>query len=284
MIDIQEQWCIQIEVTNTCHHGCSNCTRFIGHDPKQFFMQPHLFSEACEALKDFPTKSSPTAQKVPNKLIGIIGGEPLLHPQFSELATIMKETIPEKKYRGLWTAVVWQKTKYAKQIEETFGYVNNNTHQTNVVHSPVLVACQDIIKDPIERRAVIDRCWLQEKWSGVITPKGLFFCEVAGAFDTLYDGPGGLPIEPDCWRRPLRDFREQIDQWCNLCGIPLNLRGRKDSECVDDISSSNLCKLKETSLRIQNSRYYLVTEDIIKNWALDTETFPSEKQPWRYMR
>ena len=268
MIDTQNQWCVLIDVTNVCNRACSNCTRMVGHGPT-FSMELDQFSEALEAVKDFPEESPPS--KAPDfKLIGIIGGEPLMHPQFPELLEIMREKIPNKKHRGLWTGLNWERTKHADIIRKTFisRGVHNNRHDLQASrHSPVLVAIKDVIANPTKRAAIINDCWLQSKWCGTITPKGHFFCEVAGVFDWVFDGPGGLPIESKCWKRPIRDFQSQIERWCPQCGIALQLKGRLDYKEVDDITQSNLDLLKN-SPRIKDGRYliYKGGETVTKPW------------------
>jgi hypothetical protein len=277
MIDPANQWAIQIEVTNACQHACSNCTRFVGHHQKPFFVTLEDFRRAAIALADFPTNSRPSPPDVTKitggaKMVGMLGGEPLLHPEFAELVAIFMEAIPRRENRGLWTGMRWERSKYAPLIEEAFGYINNNRHDSKCLHSPILVAIKDIVGDPQERQRMIDACWLQRMWSSSITPKGFFFCEVAGAFDLLFDGPGGLPVEPGCWRRPLSDFQDQIDRWCWRCGIPMEMKGRIDKENIDDISPTNLSCLKD-SPRISAGKYIL-RESIGE----------SADRPWQYLQ
>ena len=64
-------------------------------------------------------------------------------------------------------------------------------------HTPILVSSQSLIKDNWKREKYIDNCWLQMTWSAIINPKGGWFCEVAGAFSMLLDGPLGRDIEED---------------------------------------------------------------------------------------
>lgn len=272
MIDIQRQWCIQIDVTNACTRRCSNCTRLIGQVDNSFFMRVDDYERAVTSLADFPVESPPAAdpmfKSLANKVVGMIGGEPLLHPRFEDLCEIAERAIPDRRHRGLWTGLRWQQTRHQELIERVFGYVNNNTHLGSVIHSPVLVSSQDIIESQKDRNKVIENCWLQRLWSGTITPKGLFFCEVAGAMDEVFDGPGGLPVEPGCWRRPIGDFQSQIDMWCHRCGIPLQLEGRRDDDEIDDVSSANLTDVRHP--------------ERCRLW--DAETGRTETLPWRYMR
>ena len=236
-------------------------------------MSVETFRKAVESLLAFLTDSEVDAgsKKPRRKVIGMIGGEPLLHPDFEKFVKIMHELIPHPSQRGLWTGLDWRNTKYANIIQKTFKYINENRHDKKCVHSPVLVSISDVLCFKHQRDVLIDNCWLQRLWSGSITPKGYFFCEVAGALDMVFNGPGGLPIEPGCWNRPLSDFQDQIDRWCHRCGISMNLEGRLDSDELDDVSSSNLDALRA----IGSPRLDRCIE-------CDGPTVMSSKCPWRY--
>ena len=248
MIPPREQWCIQIDVTNLCTRACSNCTRMLAHDRERFVMPIPIFEQAVHALAAFPS-TSPPDKAGRQKVVGIIGGEPLLHPEFPELCRIMAEAIPNPRERGLWTGLTWRHHPHRAIIEETFpqpglAYINPNPHTGEIWHHPVLVAAQDVTLGPTRMWDAIRNCELQEHWSGSITPKGFFFCEVAAAFDMIFNGPGGLPITPECWQNPLCAFASQIALWCPRCGICLPALGkRRDNEERDDISPSNLATL-----------------------------------------
>lgn len=242
---VMEQWAVQIDVTNACRLQCSNCTRASAYVQKPFFMDVATFRLAVECTKIFLTESVPDAAGR-HKVIGMIGGEPTLHPDFVQLAEIMEELIPDRSARGLWTSMGEPYDKNRGVIARVFGYQNRNTHRGKDAshHQPVLVAAKDLIKDGKVMWKYLEKCWLQNHWCGAVTPKGVFYCEVAAALDMVFDGPGGLPIEPYWWNRSLSDFHEQIKRWCPRCGIAIPLPGRLDSERKDDVSPTNLKALQ----------------------------------------
>lgn len=263
MIPPRQQWCIQIDVTNACGRGCSNCTRLTSHARQPFFMDAPTFERACRALAAFPEESEPD-RKGRRKVVGVIGGEPLAHPDFPQLVNLMRRIIPEPSYRGLWTGLHWPSHKHAGAVEHllggrpsatttvapvrrgAMGYLNWNPHvDPPCLHQPVLVAIEEVIRDEQQMWRLIDRCPLQEDWSATITPKGFFFCEVAGAMDMIFGGPGGLPITPGCWCHDLADYRDQIERWCPRCGVCLPLVGRLDREGMDDVTEANLEALRQ---------------------------------------
>jgi hypothetical protein len=70
-------------------------------------MSPECFEKAVISVKDFPLTSDPCPQGR-RKVVGIIGGEPLLHPEFPTLVDIMIKHIPNPAHRGLWTSKDWK--------------------------------------------------------------------------------------------------------------------------------------------------------------------------------
>jgi hypothetical protein len=229
---LSEMNVIQIDITNACHRTCSNCTRFCGHHVKPFFMDMPTFRRAVDSLIEFPG------------MVGLIGGEPLLHRDFEEMALYVRDHIPDKRRRGLWSTVPPAKTKHSALIREVFGHLNLNDHSADrIMHQPVLVAADEVVPDPQERAALIDNCWVQMLWSASITPKGAFFCEVAAAMSHLLGGSDGWPIEPGWWKRTPADFVSQRDEYCNRCGCAVPLERRRSIEDVDDVSPGNLERL-----------------------------------------
>jgi len=237
---ISEMAVIQIEVTNACHLKCANCTRFVGHHYKPFYMELDMVRKAIDSLEGYPG------------MIGLMGGEPTMHPKFHEICEIYQEMIPDRKQRHLWTSGLnWEKHKDV--IKATFDRerINYNDHTTfDGRHQPLLVASDDVVEDKELMWELINNCWVQSQWSASITPKGAYFCEVAAALDHLFEGPGGYPVEKGWWKRTPDQFQDQVKRSCTRCSgaLPLDRpsdgRGGLDGPTVDVVSSGNAERLK----------------------------------------
>lgn len=275
MIPPREQWCVQIEATSHCPRSCSNCTRLLSHVHTPYHMPPADFRRACEAVADFPAESPPDLFRR-LKVIGIMGGEPLTHPDFPALVDIACEVVPDRRFRGLWTGLDWTRHKHRAAVEKLLGpnpsldvgktraagYLNDNRHDTECRHQPVLIASSDVVHDDNRLRRLLDACWLQQQWASSINPKGFYACEVAAAVCLVMDGPDGLPVTPGCWRHDLADYRYQFEWACPRCSIALPLPPRIDKEGIDDISPSNLDRLRRLgSPRVAAGHFWLRTAE-----------------------
>lgn len=287
MIAPRQQWAIQIDVTNACPRKCSNCTRLVAHQRNRWFMPVDQFRQAVEAVRDFPTDSPPDRYGR-RKVIGLIGGEPLLHPEFAALCEVLADLIPEKEARGLWTGIPRGRALYADHaevIDRTFGYFNRNYHDPAAMareglpagdcyHQPILAASRELAPDRATMWRWIENCWLNREWASAITPRGYFFCEVAAALDAVFQGPGGLPVEPGCWTADLGRYREQIDRSCPRCGVCVPLPGRLDREEIDDVTPGAATELAALgSPRIAAGRFEFCTTWGCEDW-----------RPNRYLR
>ncbi|MCX5715739.1 MAG: radical SAM protein [Candidatus Omnitrophica bacterium] len=266
---IQDTWLIQIEITNACLHRCLHCTRFVGHHPKTYYMDLGFFQKALDSLEGFPGG------------IGIMGGEPTLHPQFSEICEIFKKRIPSAK-RFLWTSGYRWK-EYRKIIRETFAeniYYNDHKDDTQK-HQPILIAMEDIIDDRTFIRSLIDKCWIQEKWSPSINPNGGFFCEVAAAMDLLFDGPGGYPLEKDWWKKAPKDFEDQIKRYCFCCSAALPLPSFSNRRGNEFASKTNFAKLQACgSLKFNKGQVQIFDQKYTKEQILE---WSKGWKPWQYL-
>lgn len=295
---------IQIDITNACNMRCSNCTRFCGNHKKAFFMDFSTFKRAVDSMDGF------------DGVTGMIGGEPTLHPEFERFAGYMREKFGKparteallypqkdfihnihqrefdseavrerqdgsrfmKKYgAGLWSNMGKSYRKYYEVIQDTFSVEYLNDHINPSYHQPGLFARTDLNIPDDEWVKLRDTCWIQNTWSATITPKGAFFCEIAGALDMLFDGPGGWPIEPGWWKRTPEDFADQL-HWCELCGFALEGRTftRNSQEETDDVSPKIFEMLQSTgSPKLKAGKINLVK---IREGAVDEESKPEDKR------
>jgi len=241
---------IQIEITNACNNRCANCTRFCGHHKTPFFMDFETFKKAVDSMKGF------------SGVLGIMGGEPTLHPEFERFVTYYKEqfgydtldkvykgpdndflgyifnnlfSIKKNNQRGLWSSMGSKYYKHFELIQDTFGYQLLNDHSNPSMHETLMVTRKELNISDEKWQYMRDNCWIQNLWSASITPKGAFFCEIAAALDMLLDGPGGWPIEPGWWKRSPQEFADQL-HWCELCSAPLAMPKRNANQGIDDAS------------------------------------------------
>ncbi len=295
---------IQIDITNACNMRCSNCTRFCGNHKKPFFMNFDTFKRAVDSLDGF------------DGVTGIIGGEPTLHPEFERIAGYLREKFgkpsggdallyPQKDFihsiherefasnilrerfdgshfvkkhgAGLWSNMSGTYRKYYEVIQDTFSVEYLNDHINPSYHQPGLFSRKDLNIPDDEWIRLRDKCWIQNTWSATITPKGAFFCEVAGALDMLFDGPGGWKIEPGWWKRKPENFADQL-HWCELCGFALEGRTftRDSQEETDDVSVRLYEMLKTTgSPKLKSGHINLVK---ITDGMINDDSKPEDKR------
>jgi hypothetical protein len=236
---------ISIELTNACAVGCSNCTRCVSHYPKNYFITMEQFQAAIDSMVMFPG------------IIGMQGGEALLHPEFEQMCEYALSKLPKEKL-GLWTCFPEGKEHYREVIERTFGNIFLNDHTRNdILHAPVLVASKEMPIPKWKRNIFCHHCWVQNTWSAAIIGKKAYFCEVAGALATLFNIDCGWKVEPEWWTRSPIDFKEQIESLCGLCGCALPLKKRASTEGIDDISPGNYARLEATSPKIKAGKYQI---------------------------
>ena len=238
---------VQIELTSACVLTCSNCTRFVGHQRKPFFLSGVEFRSAIDSLVGFVEGT--------NGIVGIMGGEPLLSPHFEEFCEYALERIPRERL-GLWSTFPQKFVRYREVICRTFGNILLNDHSRgDILHAPLLQASEEFFRNPdgtvnsADLHLACEHCWVQESWSASINPKGAWFCEVAAALSDLFDGPQGWDVEPDWWKRSTKDFTAQREWACPKCSGALPLARRASIEDKTDASPGNLERLRAVGAR-----------------------------------
>ncbi len=241
MQPIDKAWCMQIDVTNYCVRTCLYCSRYNRHlrPDQRAHMPVDVFAAALRSLHDWPAK------------IGIIGGEPLLHPEFrtlnallrrhfptqagprAKLAALLKrKKLPSNKKLGLWTSglpgTALADPRKDPDILSTYGFIAYNPHDEEQVkkcrHQPLTVAISEAVPDRDLMWQLIENCWVQRTWCPTITHKGAYFCEVAAAQDILLNnGINAWPIEPGWWKRlpGSKEFLAQKEALCPNCGMAI---------------------------------------------------------------
>lgn len=264
---------IEIDITNACDKRCSNCTRLCGHHPKPFFMDFDTFKRAVDSLDGYQGIRS------------MMGGEPTLHPEFERFIRYLGSKFPKRENplvypqkdfikkihqielenfqmiddgveridivgAGMFSNMGATYKKHYEIISDILPFQGLNDHLNPIYHQPAMITRKELGIPDEEWIPMRDACWIQNEWSAGITPKGCFFCEVAGVLDMLLDGPGGWPIEPGWWKRTPEQFGDQL-HWCEFCGFALNTFTRDSAEEIDDMSPEwyeRLKKLKSPKL------------------------------------
>ena len=227
---------IQIHITRACDLSCSSCTQGSNLGGKPVMITLENFEKAVKSLRDY------------HGVVGIFGGNPVLHPRFEDICQILSKHIPFNR-RGLWSNNLRGTGKLCREVfnpkysnlnvhcdREAFREMKRDWPECNPIglydsrHSPPYVGMRDLGMTDEEIWPLINKCDINQLWSAMIcqvNDKVLgYFCEIAGAQAMLHgDDSTGVEIDEYWWKRPMADFTEQVLKHCFNCGIPLRGRG-----------------------------------------------------------
>lgn len=263
MKPIYNAWFCQIELTSYCGRDCLYCSRYSKHVKKnnRQHMPLNILKDALCSLKKWPSK------------IGIIGGEPILHPEFEKCCEIIQEIYPRDKM-GLWTSGGTRFNKLRSIIDKTFGFVAYNEHnkaqQELCYHQPLTLAISDIVPNLSLQKELIDDCWVQRTWCPTIGVKGAFFCEVACALDLILEGPGGYKIEPKWWDKKPEEFQDQVNRYCHLCGMAIPYKRELIKNNIEKFSPTTVKLFREHNLpNMENDKIEIIVDQLTKDELIE---------------
>ncbi len=212
--------------------------------------------------------------------IGIMGGEPTKHPDFSEICKLIQKKVPKGKRRLHTSGYKWN--QYRSIIRKTFGVqVDYNDHKDlSQKHHPMLIAVEDVVPNLKIADKLIDACWVDQRWSASINPKGCFFCEIAAAQDMLFEGPGGMPIQKGWWDKPSQFFADQRKRYCYRCGAcvpfyPVFVKENKDYVSMRNFNRLNALKTP----RFLKKRVKLIQDRYSEG---QLQKLSQEWEPWNH--
>lgn len=273
MRPMADAWSILIEITNACRLRCAHCTAGVPHVRRPNFMTLDHLEKALQSLEGW------------QKGVGCFGGEPTLHPDFPEVCALFRRYFP-KRQLAVWTCGGPRYEQYKELIADTFAIVTYNDHHAEGHHQPLMIANEEVVPDPEERRRLIENCWVPLHWSPLITHRGAFFCEVAATFDNLFDGPGGLPLEKGWWRRDFSAVAYQREHNCRFCSIPLPVQPQPDTLPADFVSPGNAARLRAAGspLALQGKLAIVDSVDLTASLSRNPRWFAKTGTPHYWSR
>ena len=300
---------IQIELTSACPLKCSNCTRFCGTHEKPFFLEEDQFRAAVDSLVEyskmphamvgfmggdpclhpkFEEYCEYALSKIDRMKLGLWTTFP---PAKKHLRTAIAKTFgnillnDHSRDDILHAPVLMAAEDYFRKPcprcegrGDTSPKQDPEGPQFDCEWSPC-PGCggKGTVTDDLNLFAAVEHCWIQESWSAAINPKGAWFCEVAAALSDLFDGPEGWKVEPGWWKRTPMSFREQMEWACKKCGAALPLeRIRNSQDPRDDVSSSNLERLKAIKSRKVKRGEVALREEFKFDPSLHGKTYPNQ--------
>jgi hypothetical protein len=208
---------------------------------KPAVMTPAQFEVACDSLKGYP------------HVVGIFGGNPTMSPHFEAICEILRSKFPQRQC-GLWSNHPRGKGAICRQTfnprvsnlnvhldEEAYNEFITTWPETRTItnlkgmeadsrHGPPFVSRLDLGLSEDEIREGTATCEVNQKWSALIgvlqgVPRA-YVCELMYAMDVVHEqDPAwpltGMDVVPGWWRRPMRDFADQVRAHCGHCGMPL---------------------------------------------------------------
>ena len=245
-------------VTNYCEKTCVYCSRYRRHLRKDQFFYMDLDQIEAGLATLLPNRKS--ARPWPNR-IGIIGGEPTIHPQFKQICQLLQRYGPREKF-GLWTYGGKAFEECRSLIDQTFDFLAYNPHTEEQMkvcqHQPLTVASGEAVPDQNLRSTLIDRCWVQLTWCPSIAKDKAYFCEVGYALDNLLGLDAGWKLSPEWFMKEPKRFADQIAAYCQLCGMAVPMERAYMVQRKELVTPKLLKRMRDLGLARTSSKWVQV--------------------------
>jgi organic radical activating enzyme len=234
-----------IVITNVCNLTCGGCHQHCGNfdKPQLWFIGLDDFQRHIEILK-LPENRLYLPNSHYITKISIFGGEPTVHPQWSDLVDIMHShqdvlfrvstngrlhKNPKNPYPKLTLNVATLKSiirveKSNLKLEDNVLYVIDPKDESKVENYqfvPTLVAPIDLYphksKSYFWIKAQQD-CGIWKHCSAAIYNNKAYFCEVAASMDhLLFNGENGWDVTDKPFSKTTNEIAEQAEKFCYRC-------------------------------------------------------------------
>lgn len=198
---------LEIDLTWSCNLLCHNCNRSCSQAPTSERMD-------VDQITRMLNESTETGQRW--EQIRLLGGEPTLHPEFSE---ILDRLLMWRRSFSPETRIEISSNGYGSAVQRVLekmpsGVVVNNTNKVSRFQQ-----FQSFNVAPVDSPAYIHSDYsngcLLIKVAGVgFTPYGWYPCPIAGGIDRIM----GLDLGMKQLPAPDYDMHDQLRVFCRLCG------------------------------------------------------------------
>lgn len=199
---------LEIDITYYCNLKCYDCNRSCAQAPTN----EHITAEQIKKL----IKES-ISNNVQWKRIGILGGEPTLHPQLFEILNLL---LDYKKIFSPKTQILLVTNGYGERVKETLSKIPKeieirDTRKTSIIQPYFRSFNVAPIDQPGYRNADYSNgCQVMSTCGMGLTPYGYYPCAMAGGIDRVFGFDIGRKELPS----PDDSMRDQLKVLCKLCG------------------------------------------------------------------
>lgn len=208
---ITSERALELDITYVCNMGCVQCNRGIGVIPSKEFVTT---SQIKKLLDQCLKLSRPFEQ------LRILGGEPTLHPDLSEILSIIN--VYRKEVKNC-IVTLWSHG-YGRLVQERLKQLPKWVNVKISPKKPIIGGenFEAFLAAPIDFENQHDKSYSEGCWQiragkcGVsFTPFGIYACPVAGAIDRIIRLNIGIK---DTTEISTESFKNQCKQLCRYCG------------------------------------------------------------------